>query len=145
MAKEVKTWDLEQLAATFLGVPVEGGFGEGEILKGEFDEADFTIKKGADGGVVRSKTYNGVVEFTLTLMQTSMYNALFSALRQADVKGKNGAGIGPSAIKDLNGATLYFASRTWIKGPPNPTFGREATHRDWVFVFANCESFEGGN
>lgn len=140
-----KIWDLEQLAPIILGVPITGGYGEGEAVKVEFDEADFTFKKGADGGVTRSKTYNKVAKITVTLMQTSEFNALLSAIRLSDVNGKNGAGVGPSTLKDLQGSTLYFASKSWIEGPPQATFGREASHRDWVICCANMESFEGGN
>ena len=145
MGTPLKIWDLEQLAPIILGVPVSGGYGEGEVLKIEHDEPTFTLKKGADGMVTRSKTYNGVAKITLTLMQTSEFNALFSAILLVDKNGKNGAGVGPTAIKDLQGATLYFASKSWIEGPPNATFGREATHRDWVICTANLEVFEGGN
>ena len=145
MGQSVKVWDLEQLAPVLLGVPVTGGYGEGEILKLDHDEPSFTLKKGADGNVTRSKTYNGVMKVTLTLMQTSEYNAIFSTMLNIDKRGKNGAGIGPSAIKDLQGATLYFASKSWIEGPPTAAFGREATHREWTFIFADTEFFEGGN
>lgn len=138
-------FDLDQVSPVLIGVPVDGGYGEGEVIQIEYDETDFTVKKGADGNVVRSKTYNKLSKVTLTLMQTSSFNAIFSAIRLSDVKGKNGAGVGPVMIRDRGGASLYFASKAWIEGPPKATFGREASHRDWVFVCADMESFEGGN
>jgi hypothetical protein len=141
----LKIWDLEQLSPIILGVPIEGGYGEGEVVKIEHDEPAFTMKKGADGHVNRSKTYNGVAKITLTLMQTSEYNALLSAILNVDKAGKNGAGVGPTQIRDKSGATLYFASKSWIEGPPNATFSREATHRDWVICTADLTHFEGGN
>ena len=142
---DFKIWDLEQLAPIILGVPIEGGFGEGEVLKLEWDEPSFTIKKGADGGVTRSKTYNGVAKITLTLMQTSSFNALLSAILLSDRRGKNGAGVGPTQIRDKSGATIYFAAKSWIEGPPAAAFAREASHREWVIMCADAEGFEGGN
>lgn len=141
----LKIWDLDQLAIVACGIPVSSGYGEGEVMKIEWDEEDFTKKKGADGEVSRSKTYNKCCKITITLMQTASVNALLSALSLIDRKAKNGAGVGPFLAKDLGGATLYAASKCWIAGRPSPTFGREATHRDWVLECSDMESFEGGN
>lgn len=145
MAQQFHTFDLDQLRLIILGIPIDGGYGEGECVQIEYDDADFTVKKGADGNVVRSKTYNSLAKITLTLMQTAEWNPLLSAIRLMDIKGKNGAGIGPCTIKDSGGASLYFAPKCWIEGPPKATFGREATHRDWVIMCQGMESFEGGN
>lgn len=145
MAVTCKVWDLDQLSVIPLGIPVDGEFGDGEVVTIEFDEADFTVKKGTGGDVVRSKTYNQLAKVTISLLQTAAANALFSAARLIDVKGKNGAGIGPMLIKDRNGGTLYAGTKCWIEGPPKASFGREGSMRDWTFVVADLTSFEGGN
>ncbi len=145
MAKQFHTFDLDQVAPVILGIPFDGGYGEGECITIEYDDEDFSVKKGADGNVVRSKTYNSLATITLVLMQTAEENALLSAIRLIDIKGKNGAGIGPSLIKDLGGASVYAAPKSWIVGPPKAAFGREATHREWKIMCQGIESFEGGN
>ena len=141
----LKIWDLDQLSVIACGIPVDSGYGEGECIKVEWDEEDFTDKKGADGEMTRSKTYNGAASITITLMQTASANALFSALSLVDRKAKNGAGVGPMLLRDRGGATIYGASKSWIAARPSPTFGREATHRDWKFRCSDLEGFEGGN
>lgn len=141
----LKIWDLDQLAVNVLGVTINSGYGEGEVIKIEFAEDQFVTKRGADGEVTRSKTYCGEATITLTLMQTASANALLSAVHQVDLAGHNGAGVGVFGIKDLGGATTYFASKAWIAGPPNPTYGREATHRDWKIMCADLKGVEGGN
>lgn len=145
MSNDLKIWDLDQLKIVLCSIPVEGGYGEGEVLKLERTQPTFTTKMGADGVVTRSKTYNGHFKITLTLMQTSASNALFSALHLLDQTASNGAGVGATAITDLAGGTTYVASKSWIAEAPSPTFGREATHRDWVIETADMKGFEAGN
>lgn len=142
---DLKVYDLENVISIICGLPIEGGYGEGDVIKIDPSEATFTVKKGADGSITRSKTYNGHVKITLTLMQSSEANALLSALHETDRLGKNGAGVGPTLIKDLGGASLHSATKSWIAGPPTATYGREATHRDWPIETANMVSFIGGN
>lgn len=142
---DLKIWDLDQLKAIIVGVPIDGGYGEGEVLKLERTQPTFTTKMGADGGITRSKTYNGHFKITLTLMQTSRANLLLSAIHELDRTASNGAGVAPTAIVDLGGGTNYKASKSWISEAPSPTFGREATHRDWTVETADMTGFELGN
>lgn len=145
MSEPLKIWDLGRFVIVLAGIPVTGGFGPDDVLKVEKTMPGFTTKQGADGSVARSKTYNGHAKFTLTLLQTSAANALLSAQYALDLASDNGAGVGVLSLKDLSGATLYFARSSWIADSPNPTFGREANTREWVIECSDLTQFEGGN
>jgi hypothetical protein len=142
---DLKIYDLGEVSVVLCGIPVDSGFGDGECVKIEWDEDDFTTKKGADGEVTRSKTYNGLAKVTLTLMQTASANALFSTLSLLDRTAKNGAGVGPFLLRDRGGATLYAGTKCWIAARPSPTLAREANTREWVFAVADLEGAEMGN
>lgn len=145
MANNLKIWDLKRLTIVLCGLPIEGGYGEDEVLKLELTDPTFTTKKGADGDVTRSKTYNGHCTLTLTLMQSSSDNALLSTLHELDRISDNGAGVGPTSILDKSGGSYIIASKSWISKPAEPTFGREATHNNWTIETADVKYFLAGN
>lgn len=145
MADALKIYDADQISIVMIGIPVTGGFDDGEFLTIEADSEDFTVKVGTDGQVTRSKTNNRVAKITIKLMQSSDANAAFSALNNLDRSNSNGAGVGPMLIRDRGGSTLYTASKCWIMQPPDVSFDREATAREWVFQCADFVRFDGSN
>jgi hypothetical protein len=135
--------DADQIALAVVGIPIEAGFAEGEFLTIEVPEK-FTTKRGARGDVTRSKTFNGESTATIRLMQKSPSNAALSALAALDEKAPNGAGVGPFVAKDMQGATLYTASKCWVKKPADGKFGAEDIVREWQIGIADLVAVEAG-
>lgn len=145
MSEATKIYDLDQVTLVFLGIPIEGGFGEGQAIKIEQLDPDFTTKVGADGSVARSKTNKRLTKVTVTLLQTSSGNAALSTLLNIDRKASNGAGVGPILIRDRQGTSLFAGGDAWIEGPPVAEYNAEATNREWTIMVGQPERFDGGN
>lgn len=145
MSGDLKIFDLNRLTIVVAGIPISGGYGDADVIKIERSGPLFTTKMGADGDVTRSKSFNKHAKITLYLMQSSTANALLSAQANLDFASDNGAGVGPLAIADLGGATLYAAPKSWIAEAPSPTFSREAEVREWIVECSDLSWFEGGN
>lgn len=140
-----KVYDANEVTISIAGIPIDSGYDEGEFLRIEAEAQDFTDKVGTDGEVVRSKTNDRRATITIILMQSSDGNALLSALNNIDRLAGNGAGVGPLMVRDLQGTSLYAAAECWIAKPPDVSFDREPTAREWMLRCANLERFDGGN
>lgn len=132
MPNAVKTYDADQVNLSIAGFPIESGFADGEFIRIEQEADDFTDVVGTDGEVARSKSNDRRATITVILMQTSSGNQALSALSNLDRITPNGAGIAPLLIEDGNGDALYTASSAWVMKPPDVSFDREATSREWT-------------
>lgn len=141
----LKIYDSKEVSIIFAGIPVDGGYAEGEFCRIEQTEEDFLTVIGTDGEVSRSKSNNKSAKVTLSLMQTAAVNAALSALNNLDKRAGNGAGVGPLLIKDRQGTSLYTASKAWISKPPDVSFDKTATARAWEITCADLERLDGGN
>jgi hypothetical protein len=141
----IKVWDLGELTFNFLGIPIESGFGEGNVVTIEKQKDDFVIKEGADGTVVRSKTYSQLYMVKVIVLQTAAANALLSAIRQLDIISNNGAGIGPILIRDRQGLDVFSGTEAFIIGPPKTvTYAQMAGEREWTIAVGDGKQFVGG-
>ena len=139
-----RIFDFNEVQASFAGVPIAGwADGDGITITRESDV--FSSVVGLKGNVSRSKTNDnrGTIEFNL--MSTSPTNALLSAIALADREAPGGAGVGALLIVDLNGTSLFTSGNAWIKRPPDPVFGREASTRTWTLEVDELQDFNGGN
>lgn len=141
----LKIYDSKEVSIVFAGIPITGGFADGEFCRIEQSEQDFLTEIGTDGEVTRSKSNNQHAAVTITLMQSATINNALSALNNVDKKATNGAGVGPLLIKDKQGTSLYVASKSWIAAPPVPVFDRTAKAREWRIECADLERLDGGN
>lgn len=141
----LKIYDADQILVNFAGVPVDSGYADGEFLRIEQAEDDFTLVMGTDGSGTRSKSNNRSATITLILMQSSQTNTALSALNNLDLKTSGGAGVGPLLIKDKSGTSLYSAAKCWISKAPNVSFDRTATSREWTLMTDNLIRLDGGN
>lgn len=139
----VFTYDANQVTIAISGIPITGGFADGEFLTIEPSEDGFTEVVGTSGEVVRSKTFNRTATVTLRFLQTAEANDFLGSLYETDYAAPNGAGIGAFAVRDLNGTALYTAPNCWIKRRPTATFGREATEREWVIMVDDLKVLGG--
>lgn len=137
----VKTYDPKKLLITFAGVPVEG-LADGTFLSVERNNDSFQLMVGADGEGARAKSNDNGGTATLTLIQTSKTNSIFSAFSALDEA--SGDGVAPFSVKDLSGDTVIFAASAWIKKPATAEFGREISNREWVIESDNFTIFSGG-
>lgn len=140
-----KVYDADQVVMVFMGIPISSGYADGEFLTIEQEAQDFETKVGTDGEVTRSKTNNRHAIIKVKLMQSSDGNEALSAINNVDIAASGGLGIGPMLIKDLQGTTLYTAAKCWIARPPDVSFDRTATAREWTLECAQLLRLDGGN
>ncbi len=141
MSDTTKTYDLSQVAISFLAVPLDGGYGDGGAIKFEKVKPDVTAKEGADGSVAFSATNSKLWKVTLTLLSTSTGSAKLSAIKQLPLS----AAVGPFLVEDLSGATTFLSPKTVIETWPNLELNAEPTNVEWVFLAAEGIPFWGGN
>lgn len=140
----MSNYGLDNIKAAHLGVPLSG-YGQGGALSIEKKEADYDVQAGVGGDAVFWKKGARIYEIKVTILQTSIVNALLSAIRIADVASGNGQGIGPFIVKDLFGSSLFVAGQARIMGPPKTEFSNEPKDREWLIVAIDGENFVGGN
>lgn len=140
-----KVYDSNQVSLSFMGVPIDSGYADGEFLTLEQAEADFDSVVGTDGEVTRSKTNNHSATITLKLMQSSDGNLALSVINTLDKSVPNGAGIGAMLIRDRQGTSVYSAAHCWISKPPDVSFDKTAKDRSWTLMCSDLVRVDGGN
>jgi len=118
------------------------GFAD-DIVEIEQPEDDVEVVSGADGEVTHIMKTARHAKITVTLKQTSLSNAVFSAYRIAD--RETGAGIFPFTVRDASGTTLFFAPAARIIKAPNIKRSKTVQDNQWVFGTGPAETFIGGN
>ena len=141
----LKVYDADQVSISLAGIPIDSGFADGEFLRIEQEGDDFTDVVGTDGEVSRSKTKDRRATITILLMQTSDANVLLSGLNNLDRLAPNGAGVGTLLVRDRQGTSLYRSDECWIQKPPDVSFDRESTTREWTLRCADLQRLDGGN
>lgn len=140
-----KLYDPKLHTIIIAGIPIPPvGYADGVFLKIERNSAKFVKVVGTDGSVTRAKMGDDSAQATFSTMQKADINSVLSTLYNLDANSDNGEGIGPFLVKDRGGVTLYEAAQCWISQPPNPTFDKTPTSRDWIIEIEKLESFEGG-
>lgn len=148
---DTKEYDADQVFVSFGGVQLSKGAGASGYAEGIFitiePEGDiFDDVAGTDGTVTRSKTNERRFTATLRTMQSnSSTNGYLSTVMQEDESLPNGAGILALVVQDLQGTTIFEASKAWVKAWPKQDFDRNAKEREWVFRGVRNNIFVGGN
>jgi hypothetical protein len=140
-----KIYNADEVTLTIAGALIDSGFGDGEFLRVEQESDDFLDVVGTDGEVAVSKSNDRRATITVILLQTSSGNDLLSALRTLAVSSPGLAGAGPLYIRDRNGRTVYESPACWIRKPPDATFDRSATSREWTIRCGTLIRTDGGN
>lgn len=144
MAADYKEYDPSQITVSFAGIGIEG-YADGEFVRIEQEANDFEDVVGTDGMVSRARTNDRRATVTFVLIQGSDSNALLSAVNNSDMTVPGGAGVGALLINDRLGTSLYRANQAWIQKPPNVSFDRGPTSREWTIRCAKLERLDGGN
>lgn len=141
---DTKGYDANEVTIQIGTILVDSGYADGEFLRIEQEEDDFTDEVGTDGEVTRSKTNDRRATITVLVMQTSSSMQALSALSFLDKNTPNGAGIVPIMIRDRNGASIYTAQQGWIQRAPDVSFDRAATPREWVIRVGDLVRVDAG-
>ena len=145
MQPEFHTYDLGRVKAAFLYIPITGGAAESEFITIRREEKAFQTVKGNDGTVIRYKTGMRSCIATVSLLQGSRMNAVFSAIHAADVASDNGVGIGPFTLVDLNDASLLEAPHAWLQSTPDEMkFNAKPETRAWEIFIADPQIYNVG-
>lgn len=130
--EDVKANDPNNVAVVMGGIPL-GGWGTGDFLTIVQDEETFSDTTGADGETIRSKgNPKPMATITVTLMESSVSNAILSALSELDRLAPNGAGIVPFLYKDGSGTSIFASEKAWVSKPPDVVKGKEGKERAWT-------------
>lgn len=132
-----KVYDSNQVKISIAGVPITGGFADGEFVRIERENDAFSDVVGTDGEVTRSKTNDNRATITISLMQTADANLSLSVLHNVDKLTTGGSGVGPVLIEDLNGIAIHESAQSWIMNEPDVTYDREAGSREWAIRCSN--------
>ncbi len=129
------TYDPQRVLIILGAAPVSG-FADGTYVTIEQDGESFTKKVGADGEVARTRMASRMATMALTLMATSTFNAILSALHAADA-------IFPVLVKD--GANIISSAEGWVEKPPAFERGTEVGDAQWTIALAKWVPVFGGN
>jgi len=140
-----KVYNADQVSLIVAGALIEAGFADGEFLRVEQDSDDWLDVVGTDGEVAVSRSNDRRATITVILLQTSDGNDVLSALSNLSRASNGLAGAGPLFIRDRNGRTVYRASSCWVSKPPDASFDRTATAREWTLRCDRLVRFDGGN
>lgn len=119
-----------------LGAAVASGFAPGTFVRVERTNPDFVVREGSDGEIARAERVAKVGTMTLTLMSTSLFNAVLRAYAAAKQ-------IFPVLIKEGN--TVVFGAQAWVEMQAPFERGDEVTDTEWVLTIAHVDLGHGGN
>jgi hypothetical protein len=142
---QLKVYDASQVTLVAVGVTLDSGYADGPFVKLEMADDAFKTKVGTDGSVTRYATHNLLAKMTVMLMQTSDGNALLSTVHELDKKVPGGKGIAPFMIRDRAGTSLHSGRFSWVSKPPDVTYDREVTDREWEIGCILDVRLDGGN
>jgi hypothetical protein len=141
----VKTYNADQVKVSFAGI-VMHETGADAFVSIKRNAGAFELTMSGDGKGVREQQNNESAQISVTLLMTSSCNALLTAVLAGDKASKNGAGVAPLSVKDLNSdLEMHFAEEAWIRAEPDVTFARGCGERVWVFETDRLRSVHGGH
>ena len=114
------------------------GFMDGTVVTvaRNVDSGDILVGADGKGTAVWNADKSGVI--TLTLKQTSLSNAVLSALEATRASF-------PVIIKDLNGYSLHSGAKAIVSAMPSSDYAQDLSARVWVLKVESLVHFEGGN
>lgn len=145
MSNRAAFYNPDEVMIYFLGGLVSG-FAEDSMVEVTQMAPGFDDVCGIDGEVARSRTNDRRVKVVVSLLQTSLSNALFSAAHKSDLNSPNGLGVGTFEMNDLSSqGTVVSGAQAWIVQYPDSTMERKAGARKWEIRIANGDRTEAGN
>jgi hypothetical protein len=142
-----KTYNANQVIVSFAGIAMSE-YGEDEFVRIKRTTPAYGLTMSVDGKGTREQNNDDSATIEVVLMATSPVNALLTAVHAADKASKNGAGVAPLSIRDVNsagGAELHFAAQAWISAEPEVTYKRGVAERVWQFMTDSLSSVHAGH
>ncbi len=124
-------------------VLINSGYADGEFCTIEMDSDSAVDVVGTDGEVCVSRTNDRRATVTIKLLQSSQINTMMGIWYRTFIAG--GGGIFPLLIKDLNGGARFSAPVSWILKPPDTSYDRTATTREWTIRCGHLSRVDAGN
>lgn len=146
MSENVKVYTPDEVVIVVGPALIESGLADGEFVRLEQESDDTSDVAGVDGEVSVSRGNDKRATLTIILQATSDHNDTLSVLSNLvrNAPGMTGA-IVPFALKDRNGRAKYTGENCWVQKPPDVSFDRQTTPREWTIRIAHCIRFDGGN
>lgn len=142
----VKVYNSDEVTISVGPVLITSGFADGEFVRVEDETDDTEDVAGTDGEVAVSRTNDRRGTITVMLLQTADANQGLSVLSNLARSAPGMAGaIVPTLVRDQNGAFVATAENSWVLRPPDASFDRTATTREWPIRCANLIRNDGGN
>lgn len=146
MSENVKVFNPDEVVIVVGPALIEDGLADGEFVRLEQETDDTADVVGVDGEVSVSRSNDKRATLTIILMATSRHNDTLSVLSNLvrNAPGMTG-GIVPFVLKDRNGRALYTGQNSWVQKPPDVSYDRQATPREWTIRIAHCIRVDGGS
>jgi len=136
-----KSYDPANVTVIIGGHIVEG-YADGTFVNVARNNDAWNRVGGADGEQARAKSNDKSGTFTLTLMQSSLSNAIMQGFAAAD-ELSNG-GTFPVLVKDGNGSELAAAEIAWVRKASDKGYAKENSNREWMIETGELTLAGGG-
>jgi len=127
-------YDCQALQLIIATIPIKEGLVKGSFLKFAPAEENWGVVQDVNGLVTRYRKNNRIYNMEVTMHQTSVHHAQFSAIFGADHLATDGSGVAAGMIKDDNGATLVTIPHMWVSKGPDAEWGEEVKEWTWMFT-----------
>jgi len=118
---------------------VDGNIGEGwNTIKVERDEDSYAFEPSTSGGGTRTKNSNKAGKITITLQQTSAFNAILSDLEKS-------GDIVPVAFRDNSGFDVHESEGAYVVKPADSEYGKEVGETEWILQCEKLDMDKRGN
>lgn len=123
---------------------VVSGVAEGTFITVARETPATQLVIGGDMSAMRVRRKNRASTVTVTLMQGSDSNDVFSQILKNDEDAMNSDWLFSLTIRDGSGRTVMFSPQAYIANMPDISFGTEGDNRDWVIQCIDLDSHVGG-
>ena len=137
----VKNYDAADVDVIMNGVPMTGKADGTFVVVARNNDA-FIVKTGADGEGARSQSNDKSGTIVVTVLQTSVFNDVLSAVHKLDEL--QGDGVFAILVKDRNGTSLAKAGTAWVRKFADISYAREIEEWTWTIETNNLDPFPGG-
>lgn len=135
----VKTYSPSLVAFSFGGTIVE----EWDSITVEKDYPDFKTIAGIRGKNTRVASKNSAATVTINLVQTSVFNEIFSAILKADrISGDLRMQF---LLRDILGKEVFASDEAYVEGMASREYGAEMGTRTWIIRCLSSRENDIGN
>lgn len=125
---------------------VTGFVESGSFLSFERSVDRATLASSVDGNhAARVLRRNKAGTLTISLMQTSESNDVFTRIGILDEESHSNKYLFSILIKDMSGRTVMSASQAFLGNDPAVSFSDGVETRDWTITVARLDKHIGGN